>query len=117
MRLLCEQPPQWSEIAATVSRDPLLAWSILNALPLAGDRGDQQLVAQIENRLTRLGADLLRAWALHASLEASDSPMLERRSAHALLVAELAAHLARQSSHLSPQEDRKSTRLNSSHLN
>ncbi|MCB1929002.1 MAG: HDOD domain-containing protein [Rhodocyclaceae bacterium] len=104
LRLLCEQPPQWSEIAATVSRDPLLAWSILNALPLAGDRGDQQLVAQIENRLTRLGADLLRAWALHASLEASDSPMLERRSAHALLVAELAAHLARQSSHLSPQD-------------
>ncbi|MCB1909864.1 MAG: HDOD domain-containing protein [Rhodocyclaceae bacterium] len=104
LRLLCEHPPAWNEIAETVSRDPLLAWSILNALPLAGDHGEQELASLIENRVTRLGADLLRAWALHASLEASDSPVLERRSAHALLVAELAAHVARQIEHPCPRD-------------
>jgi len=104
LRQLCEAQPPWAEIAGAAARDPLLSWAILSSLPLPQGLDGQNLTAQIESRLDRLGADLLRAWILGASLEASDSPALEKRSSQAILVAELALHLAQESGYRAPQE-------------
>ncbi|MCB1886197.1 MAG: HDOD domain-containing protein [Rhodocyclaceae bacterium] len=104
LRQLCEQQVAWSEIATTMARDPLLAWSVLSSLPLDAPLGERELADLIEGRLIRLGADLLRSWALHASLEASDGPALEHRCSHALLVAELSLQLASETGYPAPQQ-------------
>ena len=104
LRQLCVDQPPWSELASSTARDPLLTWSILGSLPLDGGLRDRELAELIETRMTRLGADLLRAWVLQASTEASDSAALEQRSAHSLLVAELALHLAMEIGYPEPQE-------------
>lgn len=104
LRQLSGDQTPWADLATGVTRDPLLAWSILSSLPLGGRLGEQELSSVIERRLTQLGADLLRAWALQASVEASPSAALEQRSAHSLLVAELALHLANEMGYPEPQE-------------
>ncbi len=104
LRQLCEQQVAWGEIATTMARDPLLAWSVLSSLPLDAPLAERELVELIEGRLIRLGADLLRSWALQASLEASDGSGLEHRCSHALLVAELALQLATETGYPSPQQ-------------
>lgn len=104
LRRLSERQTPWSELATAASRDPLLCWSILGSVPLGGRVNDRDLTVLVESRMTQIGADLLRAWALQESLDAAENQALDQRSAHSLLVAELALHLATEMRYPLPQE-------------
>lgn len=99
LRLLATATPNWAEAALVAARDPALCLLLLLAAPLAEGELDGGLDLALRQRLSTLGADLLRAWLL--GLPQTDNGGDGQR---ALLVAECALHLALETRYPRPDE-------------
>lgn len=104
LRLLAVEPIAWPEIAQVCSRDPFLSWLVLGSQPLDRRQLDRELCSELEERLARLGAELLRAWLLLNRGGADSTRSHHHAFGRSLLVAELAMHMAIEVKYRSPQD-------------
>ncbi len=102
LHALATASPDWSEIALITARDPVLCLLLLAAAPLAADELDAGLNVAVRQRLTTLGADLLRAWLL--GLDELYAKIGGHRQKNTLLTAECALHLAIETHYPRPDE-------------
>ncbi len=103
LRLMEATEIPWDTVAEHASRDAALCFAMLWLQPL--DSADTRpLQAQLEDRLRRVGAPLLRAWLLHAGAHQGDVESTKTLHQRALLTAESALHLAIEKRYARPEE-------------
>jgi signal transduction histidine kinase len=103
LRLLERPETDWDDIARQAMRDPALTLSLLWMAPL--EPGEAPALAPaLSRRLARAGRPLMRTWLMHAGSLPVPMEALRRASAHALLVAETAMHLAIEQRYARPDE-------------